>query len=134
MTIRGRNKSLLAILVVAGVAVIVTLLPTLASTGGDSARELRVVTRDMSFYVDGYSEPNPAISVKAGEKIRLVLRNEDAGMSHDFAVKAWGVGTKLLEDRGQEDAITFQVPGERGTASYNCTPHAKMMSGTLRIE
>ena len=116
------------------VAVVLTLLPMLASTGGDAVRELHVVTRDMSFYVDGYSEPNPTITVKAGEKLRLVLRNEDAGMSHDFAVKSWSVGTKLLEDRGQEDAITFQVPGERGTASYTCTPHSRMMSGTLRVE
>lgn len=132
MTIRARNR-----FVAVGVAmavVVVVLLPILASSWGGGVRELRIITRDMTFYVDGNPEPNPTIVLRAGEKVKLVLRNEDAGMSHDFVVKSWTVATRLLEDRGEEDAVTFQVPEERGSTTYHCTPHAKMMSGTLRIE
>ena len=134
MTIRAKNRAVAGGIIIAVVALAATLLPMLASSGRDEVRELRVVARDMSFYVDGLSEPNPAITLKAGQRVKLVLRNEDPGMSHDFAVKAWSVGTRLLEDRGEEDTITFTVPGTPGTATYHCTPHSKMMSGTLRIE
>lgn len=134
MTTRAKKRTLVGGIVIGVVALAATLLPMLASNGREGVRELRIVTRDMSFYVEGQAEANPTITFKAGERVKLVLRNEDPGMKHDFAVTAWGVGTKLLEDRGEEDAITFQVPGARGTAAYHCTPHAKMMSGTLRIE
>ena len=135
MTIRAKNRTLAGGIIIAVAALAATLLPMLASTSRDDVREIRVVTRDMSFYVDGQTEPNPTITLRAGERVKLILRNEDPGMSHDFVVKAWAVGTKLLEDRGEQDSITFRVPDSRGTTTtYHCTPHAKMMSGTLRIE
>jgi plastocyanin len=134
MTTRAKKRTLVGGVVIGVAALAATLLPMLASNGREGVRELRIVTRDMSFYVEGQAEANPTITFKAGERVKLVLRNEDPGMKHDFAVAAWSVGTKLLDERGEEDAITFQVPASRGTATYHCTPHAKMMSGTLRIE
>jgi plastocyanin len=134
MTTRAKNRTLVGGILIAVVALAATLLPMLASTGREEVRELRITTRDMSFYVDGSAEPNPAITFKAGERVKLVLRNEDPGMSHDFVVKAWSVSTKLLEDRGEQDTISFTVPATPGTTTYHCTPHSKMMSGTLRIE
>lgn len=134
MTIQAKNRTFVGGIIIAVAALVATLLPMVASSGREGVREIRVVTRDMSFYVDGEAEPNPVITFRAGERVKLVLRNEDPGMSHDFAVKAWSVGTKLLEDRGEQDTITFTVPDARGTTTYHCTPHAKMMSGTLRIE
>jgi plastocyanin len=95
---------------------------------------VKLVVRDMAFYVDGNAEPNPTLVLKAGEHVQLHLRNEEPGMRHDFSIRAWDVATRLLEDRGQEDTITFQVPETRGTTTYVCTPHPKMMTGTLRIE
>lgn len=134
MTTRGKNRAVAGGIIIAVVALVATLLPMLASSGREGVREIRIVARDMSFYVDGQAEPNPTITFRAGERVKLVLRNEDPGMSHDFAVKAWSVGTKLLEDRGEQDSISFTVPEARGTTAYHCTPHSKMMSGTLRIE
>ena len=93
-----------------------------------------VVVRDMAFYVDNGSDPNPAIMVHAGEQVRIRLRNQDPGMRHDFTIKAWTVASKMLEDRGEEDVIEFRVPNERGTQTYTCTPHPRMMSGTIRVE
>lgn len=118
---------------IAAAALLATLLPIVASSN-ETVRSMDIVVRDMAFYVDNGSDPNPAITLRAGERIRLRVRNQDAGMRHDFTIKAWTVATKLLEDRGEEDVIEFRVPDERGTLTYTCTPHPTMMSGTIRVE
>ena len=134
MTVRAKNRVLVAGIIIGVVALAASLLPMLASSEPDPVREIRVVVRDMAFYVDGGVEPNPTITVRAGEQVRLRLRNEDAGMRHDFAIKEWTVGTKVLEERGEEDSIRFRVPDQQGTQKYQCTPHSTMMSGTIRVE
>jgi len=135
MTIRARNRTIVGALIVGAVALAASLLPMLASPAdGDGIREIRLVVRDMTFYLDGEKDPNPTIALRGGELVRITLRNEDAGMRHDFAVKAWAVGTKVLEARGAEDAVVFRAPLEKGTETYHCTPHSAMMRGVLRIE
>lgn len=119
------------------VLVIIALLPIVASsgrTGTPLPREIRMVVHDMTFYVEGQDEPNPTLRLRAGEQIRLVLRNEDPGMSHDFAVTGWQVQTPLLNERGSEAVVMFRVPERRGTYAYSCTPHAKIMRGNIHVE
>ena len=111
-----------------------TLLPMLASSQPDDVHEIRLVVRAMNFYVEGESQPNPTLTVKAGERVRLVLKNDDPGMRHDFVVTEWDVATKMLGDRGQEDSITFRAPASAGEQVYHCTPHAKLMRGTIRVQ
>lgn len=94
---------------------------------------MRLVVRDMTFYLEGSNEPNPTLQFRAGEKVRILLKNEDAGIDHDFSVVAWQKKTKLLQGRG-EDSMTLKVPNRPGTETYSCTPHADMMRGTIRIE
>lgn len=134
MTVRARNRTLAGGIIVATIALAATLLPMMASSTADDVREIRVVVRDMSFYVDGGTEPNPAITVRAGERVRIRLRNEDAGMRHDFTIAAWTVATKMLDDRRAEDEVTFRVPSTRGDHAYSCTPHPKIMTGTITVE
>src|SRR5688500_9320881 len=71
------------------------------------AREIRIVARNMTFYVDGNPERNPAIHVRAGERLRLVFRNDDPGTKHDFVVPSLGVETALLRAR-TETSIVFR--------------------------
>jgi plastocyanin len=55
-------------------------------------------------------------------------------MDHDFSVPDWAVRTRLIEDVG-EDVVTFTVPdGRRAPATYACTPHSKMMRGTVEVD
>jgi plastocyanin len=121
-----------------GAAAALAFLPRLTDdvlNGADSAvsiREIRIVARDMTFYVDGQPAPNPTLYARAGERVRVVFRNADVGMSHDFVIRPWRVTTRLLKGKG-EDAIEFTVPMARGTYDYTCTPHAEMMSGTLVV-
>ena len=86
----------------------------------------------MTFYVDGQDAPNPTLHARPGERIRIVLRNTDVGMSHDFVIRSWRVNTRLLKGKG-EDSIEFTVPQTRGAHVYSCTPHAEMMGGTIVV-
>jgi plastocyanin len=123
---------------IAGAALIVTaLLPIVSASraaGTPSPREIRMVVSGMTFYLEGQDEPNPRLRVRAGEQIRLVLRNDDRGMSHDFAVRSWQVMTPMLSRRGAEAVVVFRVPQQRGTYTYNCTPHAAIMRGSVQVE
>ena len=134
MTLQARNRATVAGSIILVAALAVTLLPMIASSRADPPREIHISVRNMAFYVDGIAGPNPAITLRPGEQVRLRLSSEDAGLRHDFRVEAWDVSTKTLEDRGQEDTIVFRAPHERGTVTYLCSPHAAMMSGTIRIE
>ena len=133
MTTRAKNRMFATGVAIAVVALATAVLPMVASSN-ETVRRIEIVARDMAFYVNGRPEPNPTVTFRAGERVRIRVRNQDPGMRHDFVVKAWTVSTKLLEERGEEDIIEFRVPDERGTQTYTCTPHAKMMSGTIRVE
>lgn len=98
-----------------------------------AVHEIRLVVRDMSYYVDGSPEPNPTLQVRRGERVSLRLRNEDPGMIHDFAVAAWNVGTPPLA-AGEEARLDFAVPDHAGAAAYACTPHGQIMRGTMTAE
>jgi plastocyanin len=134
VTVRAKKRAIFAGIVISAIAIVVSLLPMLASSErGDNVREVRLVVRDMTFYVEGSNQHNPTLQFRAGEQVRIILKNEDAGIDHDFSVPAWQAKTTLLEGRG-EVALTIKVPDKNGTETYTCTPHAEMMRGTIRVE
>jgi plastocyanin len=104
----------------------------IGSTGSQTVREVHLVVRDMTFYVDGAGDPNPTLYARPGERVRLVLQNTDVGMSHDFVIRSWSVKTRLLKGKG-EDRVEFTVPDTRGAHVYTCSPHAEMMGGTIVV-
>lgn len=124
--------------IVSAVLLAAALLPIVGASGDRAAspapREIRLVAKDMTFYLEGQTTPNPTLRVRAGEQIRLVLRNETPGMSHDLVIKPWQVQTPMLAKNGEEAAVSFRVPDRTGTETYNCTPHAEMMRGSITIE
>jgi hypothetical protein len=119
--------------VVVAIAAAAVMLPRIVSSR-EAVHDVTLVVRNMTYYADGGNTPNPPLRFAAGEQVRLTLRNEDRGMSHDFSVKAWGVATKVLAGTG-EDIITFRVPKSTDTSTaYTCTPHTAMMNGTIVVE
>ena len=121
-------------IVLAVLCVAVVMLPRIVSSREEEPRAVTLVVRNMTYYVEGMDTPNPSLKFAAGERVRLTLRNEDPGMLHDFNIRPWNVGTKVLEGKGQ-DTITFRVPSRsEGQTAYTCTPHAAMMSGTIVVE
>ena len=123
-------KTLLLVITGAAAAVVCAIA---LSAGAPPVREIQIVARDMTFYVDGRAEANPALRVRRGERVRIVFRNEDAGMKHDFVIPAWDVEAKTLAGKGQT-SITFTVPDQAAPGAYICTPHASMRRGTIAVE
>ena len=115
------------------VATVVVAGAIVLSARGPAAREIRLVTRDMTFYIEGQAEPNPTLRLRAGEKVRLVLRNDDAGMTHDFAVPEWKAVTKRIEG-GESASISFRAPDQPTSLGYECRPHTAMMRGMILVE
>ena len=108
------------------------LLPLVAKTQ-TAPRDLVLVVRDMTFYLEGDTQPNPTIRVKQGQEIHLVLRNEETGMTHNFAVPGWKVAVPPLRGDGSI-TMSFRVPTKPGTYQYLCNPHSQMMTGQIEVE
>jgi FtsP/CotA-like multicopper oxidase with cupredoxin domain len=107
------------------------LLPVLSQT---PSREITLVARGMSFYLLGDpTTANPTIRVAPGETVRLVLRNDDRGMTHDVAVPALGEAMDLVK-WNETGSVTIAVPSTPGTYEYHCRPHMLMMKGMILVE
>jgi len=123
-------------LVAAGIAAVLVIggavLAHLAAQD-NNVREIRLVVRDMTYYAAHTSEANPTLRVARGEKIRLVLTNEDPGYSHNLIAPELGVSTRLLA-KGKSQSIEITVPDVAGLYSYRCGPHSEMMRGNIAIE
>lgn len=130
MSILGRTISGKVVAGFAALIVVAALLPLVSQS---NTREITLVARDMAFYLEGDpSRPNPTIEVKAGERVRVILRNDERGLMHDFAVPAVGAAMDVLRwnERGE---VAFDVPNVPGTYEYVCRPHLLMMKGSLRV-
>jgi plastocyanin len=130
MSILGRRIPRWGITLMAVAMLCVGLVPALSNT---PSREITLVAKNMAFYLETDPKtPNPTLEVKAGERVRIVLKNQDRGMTHDLAVPVVKESLDLL-DWNESDAMTFTAPSKPGTHAYECQPHRLMMRGTLRV-
>ncbi len=128
----GTRGAVTAVLVAAvGLLCLVLLLPLTARTQG-SARQITLVTRNMAFYLEGGTEPNPTIQVRAGEEVRFTVLNRDPGFQHNFSVEAWGLETQFVETEAST-SVLVRAPARPGSQPYVCTPHGKMMRGIIEV-
>jgi hypothetical protein len=111
--------------------VLVGALTTAVTRSPD--REITLIARGMAFYQLGDpTTPNPTITLNAGERVRVVLRNEDRGMTHDFAFPAIDEALDQI-DWNEEEDVTFDVPATPGRYEYICRPHMLMMRGQIIV-
>lgn len=117
-----------------GTAVVVLLLGAFAvALTRPAPREISLVVRGMAFYLEEGGLPNPTIQLNAGERVRIVLRNEERGIQHDFAAPAMRAA---LDPIGWNESagVTFVVPDTPGRYDYWCRPHMLMMRGKIIVE
>jgi plastocyanin len=133
MSIFGRRVSVRAVPAIAAVLTVAALLPVMTMSQAPS-REITLVARGMAFYLESDpNTPNPTLHVAAGETVRVVLRNRDRGMTHDFAIPALDEALDAI-DWDESGDVTFDVPEAPGTYEYWCRPHMLMMRGTIVVE
>jgi plastocyanin len=121
-------------LVVVAVAVAALFGFSLTARGANAEpREIVLVARGMSFYLAGDETANPTIHLRQGETVRIVLRNDTPGMTHDFAASTLGLEIAPL-DGGSTGSVFVRVPSAPGLHEYICRPHVVMMKGQISIE
>src|SRR5262245_845899 len=136
LRLRTLLPALLALLVLGGgvaLAVQVTARP--------EPRTLTLYARGMAFYLPGDPTPNPRLVVERGERVRFVLRNEDAGIPHDLAVPRGDLRegrrgrrgrhgrdvTPVVRGAGETVDLAYRAPEAAGEYEYVCTLHSRMM-------
>lgn len=130
MSILGKRVPLRAIAAMAVLMILAVLAPALSKA---PVREITLVARDMAFYLESDPKtPNPTLDVRAGERVRIRLLNQDRGITHNFAVP---VLKKAVDEIGwnESDDVEFSAPQGPGTYQYECQPHRLMMRGTIRV-
>ena len=132
MSILGHRVSSKTIAALAALMVLVALLPAMSSQSVQQ-EQVTLVARGMAFYLEGDAHhPNPTVEVRAGEHLRIVLRNQDPGMTHDFAVPVLDAAMRPIQWNESADVV-IDVPTTPGTYEYICRPHRLMMRGTIRV-
>ena len=98
-----------------------------------TVREVTLVARGMTFELPEQPDaPNPVVRLRAGERVRLVLKNEASGLVHDLVIPDWKVALDAVP-AGETASTTFTVPEQPGQVAYRCQPHAAMMSGLVDV-
>src|SRR5690606_22220299 len=83
MRIRHWAAAVLLVVIVTAVAGVLAS----RATARAEVREIALVARGMAFYAGG-SDANPTITLRPGERVRFIVRNETPGMLHDIAIDA----------------------------------------------
>lgn len=134
MSIWGYRVTSKLIAIVVGVVVVGTLAAAAAALqqrGPD--REITLIARGMAFYLLGDSvTPNPTLRLRAGERVRINLRNDDRGITHDFSFPTADAALEQL-NWNEESHVVFDVPATPGRYEYICRPHALMMRGVIVV-
>ena len=128
---RGRGAVIAVATLAVGAVSLLLLLPLTASTR-TAVRDITLVVRDMAFYLDGGSEPNPTIQVRTGETVQLTLLNRDPGLKHNLTIEALGLDMPHLETDASMK-VRLRAPSRPGRLPYVCAPHSEMMHGVIEV-
>ncbi|HVS15137.1 MAG TPA: hypothetical protein VMV46_14510 [Thermoanaerobaculia bacterium] len=123
----------------AGSALLVSLAIAIAAAvaGASTARsaperEITLIARDMAFFVSGSDEVNPTLRLAPGERVRMRLVNEEAGVLHDLLVEGLGFEIPAFRETGERVGVLV-APREPGRHEYVCSLHRLMMRGVLEV-
>jgi len=128
-------------IIIANVAVVLLLAVAFGlfvplSQARTSPREIVLVAKDMAFTAPHETtevEANPTLTFNRGERISILLRNEDPGTLHDLTIDALGLRIPKLS-YGESGSVAFTVPNRAGVNSYTCSLHELMMTGQILIK
>lgn len=126
-----RYTLIAVVMLMAGVALAFALLPGIARNGANEAvKEFVLIAKGMKFHVQG--EAGAKLAVRAGERVRLTIRNEESQpIAHNFVLVGLGIRTSYLQP-GESGVVEF-VTEREGTLLYACLLHPGLMEGQIKI-
>ena len=97
-------------------------------------REIELVATRVAFQLAGHPDkPNPPVTLKKGQPVKLVIRNADPEkILHCFSVGGLNVKTTRSLEGGEAETLHF-TPAKKGTFVYACLMHPSM-AGKLIVE
>ena len=131
MSRRTRIGLLGSAALVAAILVLVTVTLLAAPAGRDDAapravRELVLTARGVAF-----ADDNPTLAFRAGETVRIVVRNDDDGVTHSFALPGLDSRVEVL---APGESVTYEItPEVPGTFEYTCPLHLPLMKGRVEV-
>ena len=129
-----KRIALLSALMIVLIGATGVVFPSMAP--GRASREITIVAKNMVFVIESAEsseQANPTITVKGGQKITIILRNDDPGMQHDLVIKGLHVRVEVVSC-GETTRVTFTAPREPGRYVYLCSFHPRSMRGVFRVE
>lgn len=99
-------------------------------------RQITIVARNMTFVIESSESAgraNPTLTVKAGQKITIVFRNDDPGMRHDLVIKELNIQIEMISS-GETTRLTFTAPLEPRAYVYLCSSHPRSMRGVFIVQ
>jgi len=129
MTRRAKRLSgaILATVAVAAAMAVLVLSALRSSVEAEAPiREIVLEARGSAFDGD-----NPTLVLRPGERVRLVVRNNDPGVEHSIAIPELGIERRDVSP-GEEVAFVVDAP-ERGVIDYVCPQHLPLMQGKIVV-
>ena len=129
---RGARGAGMGVLLAGVVVVCLSILLPLTASTRPPVRDITLVARDMAFYLEGGTVPNPTIRLDAGAEVRFILWNVDPGIAHNLSIEGWELATQYL-DANASATLRVRVPEQPGRQAYVCVPHGEMMRGVIEV-
>jgi plastocyanin len=93
----------------------------------ETIREIVLEARGTSFDGD-----NPTLVLRPGERVRVVVRNDDPGVEHSIAIPELGIERR---DVGPGEQVAFEVEApQHGVIDYVCPQHLPLMKGKIVVQ
>lgn len=88
--------------------------------------------REAALTASNFQYTPKEVTVKAGEKLRLVVRNT-SDTKHNFHIDGQKIETDV--EPGQSKTLEWTVPSKTGTIDFGCEVHEKQgMKGAFKVE
>jgi plastocyanin len=106
---------------------------TTDATNATSATEAAAGAAGAPETAAGGGPANPPLVLRAGERVRLTIRNEEPGpVDHNFKIPGLSVRCSAPIPPGEQTTLEFTVPKD-GVYTYTCCSHPGM-GGRVEIE
>ena len=118
---------------IVAVVVVVVAMAILMISGFRTSTEADEPIREIVLEAKGtaFGDDNPTLIFKAGERVRVIVRNTDPGVEHSIAIPELGIERVDIAP-GEEHVFEVRA-GRPGVVDYVCPQHMPLMQGKIVV-